>query len=124
MRTLARRNRLIVMYGLSVIVASGTAALAGAASNGFAGASRGLNALDVALLERAVKQALDSQKQGATAVWEDKQSGEAGRASVLRVYEQNGMMCAEIEHVYTTGASNRYVVPYCRITSGEWKIAF
>ena len=52
------------------------------------------------------------------------ESGQAGRATVLRVYEQNGMRCAEIEHVFTTGDANRYVVPFCRIASGEWRIAF
>jgi surface antigen len=112
------------LVAVCAILAFATPSLAAAVGNGFAGAARGLNALDVTLLEQAVRQALDTQKQGESAVWEDRESGQAGRATVLRVYEQNGMRCAEIEHVITTGNANRYVVPYCRIVSGEWRIAF
>ena len=55
--------------------------------------------------------------------WEDPDTGEAGRASVLRIYEQDGMPCAEVEHVFTTGNRYRYVLPFCR-KDGEWKMAF
>jgi hypothetical protein len=106
------------------VIAFATPSLAGAIGNGFARGARELNALDVALLEQAVRQVLETQKQSESAVWADAESGQSGRATVLRVYEQNGMRCAEIEHVFTTGNANRYVVPFCRIASGEWRIAF
>jgi len=66
----------------------------------------------------------EAQKQGATADWAAKQSGRAGRATLLRVFERNGMPCGEIEHVFTVGGGNRYVLPFCRTGDGTWKVAF
>jgi hypothetical protein len=60
---------------------------------------------------------------GASVNWKDPRHGQSGRASVLRIYEQDGMPCAEVEHVFTTGNRYRYVLPFCR-KDGEWKMAF
>jgi len=120
-RMFAGTRMLVAICG---IVAFATPMVAGAFGDGFGGAARGLNASDIALLNQAVRMALEAQAQGAYAVWEGRESGQSGRASVLRVFDRNGMKCAEVEHVFTTGNPNRYVVPYCRIASGEWRIAF
>jgi len=34
------------------------------------------------------------------------------------------MPCGEIEHVFTVGGGNRYVLPFCRTGDGTWKVAF
>ena len=60
----------------------------------------------------------------ATADWAGKQSGRAGRATLLRVFERGGMPCGEVEHVFTAGGGNRYVLPFCRTGDGTWKVAF
>jgi surface antigen len=79
---------------------------------------------DWELLKLAVRQVLEAQKEGATANWESKQSGRAGRASLLRVFKRDSMPCGEVEHVFTTGGGNRYVLPFCRTADGTWKVAF
>jgi surface antigen len=83
-----------------------------------------LSEADWELLKQSVRQVLEAQKQGATADWAAKQSGRAGRATLLRVFERNGMPCGEIEHVFTVGGGNRYVLPFCRTGDGTWKVAF
>ena len=120
-RAFAGACRLVAICGF---VTFATPTLAGAFGDGFGGAARGLSTSDITLLNQAVRTALEAQEQGAYAVWEGRESGQSGRASVLRVFDRNGMKCAEVEHVFTTGNPNRYVVPYCRIASGEWRIAF
>jgi surface antigen len=83
-----------------------------------------LSEADWELLKQSVRQVLEAQKQGATADWAGKQSGRAGRATLLRVFERDGMPCGEIEHVFTAGGGNRYVLPFCRTGDGTWKVAF
>jgi surface antigen len=86
--------------------------------------SYGLSEADWELLKRSVRQVLETQKQGATANWAGKQSGRAGRATLLRVFERGGMRCGEVEHVFTASGGNRYVLPFCRTGDGPWKVAF
>jgi surface antigen len=83
-----------------------------------------LSEADWELLKQSVRQVLEAQKQGATADWVGKQSGRAGRATLLRAFEREGMPCGEVEHVFTAGGGNRYVLPFCRVSDGTWKIAF
>ena len=96
----------------------------GAAFNDLLGRDwRRLNGKDMQLLQKTMREVLDEHSAGATKNWEDPATGESGRALVLRVYEQDGMPCAEVEHVFTTGNRYRYVLPFCR-KDGEWKMAF
>jgi hypothetical protein len=84
---------------------------------------RRLNGKDMQLLQKTMRELLDEHSLGASANWQDPDTGVSGRASVLRIYEQDGMPCAEVEHVFTTGNRYRYVLPFCR-KDGEWKMAF
>jgi hypothetical protein len=83
-----------------------------------------LSEADWELFKQSVRQVLEAQKQGATADWAGKESGRAGRATLLRVFERDGMPCGEVEHVFTAGGGRRYVLPFCRAGDGTWKIAF
>jgi surface antigen len=83
-----------------------------------------LSADDWELFRGAVRQVLEEQRQGATASWQGKQSSRAGRATLLRVFKRGTMPCGEVEHVFTAGGGNRYVLPFCRIEDGTWKVAF
>jgi surface antigen len=76
------------------------------------------------LLKGAVRQVLESATAGTTADWQDPESGRAGRASLLRVFERDGMTCGEVEHVFTDGKGTRYVLPFCQVADGSWKVAF
>src|SRR5262245_40315250 len=78
---------------------------------------------DIQLLRKSLHEVLDALVVGATATWEDPETGEAGRVSIMRLYELNGMPCAEVEHVFMTHNRYRYVMPFCR-KDGEWKMAF
>jgi surface antigen len=79
---------------------------------------------DLELLKQAVRQALESQKAGTTVEWAGKQTKRAGRVTLLRVFQLNGMPCGEVEHVFTDGSGSRYVLPFCRAADGAWKVAF
>jgi surface antigen len=94
-----------------------------AAYHDFFGRERRLNAKDLQLLHMSLRQALEAGVPGASASWQDDQTKEAGRASVVRIYQHNGMPCAEVEHVFATGNRYRYVLLFCR-KDGEWKMAF
>ncbi len=75
-------------------------------------------------LKEAVRQVLENGTVGATADWRDEASGRAGRASLLRAFQRDGMTCGEVEHVFTDGKGARYVLPFCQIADGSWKVAF
>jgi surface antigen len=75
-------------------------------------------------LRESVRTVLESREAGATASWQDDASGRAGRASLLRTYERDGMQCGEVEHVFTDGKGARYVLPFCQMADGTWKVAF
>jgi len=119
-RIFSRNSMLIATFAIAVFA---TTTFAAAFNDLFGRDMRRLNAKDIELLEQTVRDVLDARLPGAAASWENSESGEAGRASVLRVYEQNGMPCAQVEYVFTTGNRHRYVLPFCR-KDGEWKMAF
>jgi surface antigen len=83
-----------------------------------------LSAEDWELLRESVRQVLEAQQDNATATWQGEQSGRAGRATLLRAFKHNGMTCGEVEHVFTAGGGNRYVLPFCQVEDGTWKVAF
>jgi hypothetical protein len=114
-------KRMLITACIVTVFATTTS---GAAFNDLFGRDwRRLNGKDMQLLQKTMRVVLDEHSPGASAIWEDPDTGEAGRASVLRIYEMDGMPCAEVEHIFTTGNRYRYVLPFCR-KDGEWKMAF
>jgi hypothetical protein len=87
------------------------------------GRDRRLDQKDLKLLQASLLQVLETRSPGASSTWEDAESGEAGRALVLRIYERDGMPCADVEHLFTARNPYRYVLPFCR-KDGQWKMAF
>jgi hypothetical protein len=87
------------------------------------GRDRRLNEKDLKLLQASLLQVLEARSPGARSTWDDAESGEGGRALVLRIYERGGMPCAEVEHLFTARNPYRYVLPFCR-KDGQWKMAF
>jgi hypothetical protein len=67
----------------------------------FFGRDRRLNEKDLGLLQNTIRRMLGQRMQGASAQWQDEETGEAGRISALRLYEQDGTPCAEVEHHFT-----------------------
>ncbi len=121
--------RVRIFWGTSILIATCVVTVFatttfGAPFNDLFGRDwRRLSGKDMQLLQRTVREVLEMRFPGASANWEDPNTGEAGRASVLRTYERDGMPCAEVEYVFTTGNRYRYVLPFCR-KDGEWKLAF
>jgi surface antigen len=83
-----------------------------------------LSAEDWELLRDSVRQVLDAQQDNATATWQGQRSGRAGRATLLRAFKHRSMTCGEVAHVVTAGGGNRYVLPFCRVEDGTWKVSF
>jgi len=108
---------------LTCAFASFAATTYAAAVHDFFGYDRRLNAKDLQLFQQSVREVLDAKLPGVFASWEDRETNEAGRASVVRYYEHNGMVCADVQHIFTTGNRYRYVLPFCQ-KDGEWKMAF
>ena len=75
-------------------------------------------------MERARSEVLAKAQQGAVSVWRDDRTGHAGEARVARLYERNGLMCAEVDHFLKLPRESRYVIPFCRDASGTWRAAF
>lgn len=91
--------------------------------NPFDSSGVGLNKEESELMRGALRSVLEAKKAGATAEWKSS-DGRAGRATSLDVFEQNGMACANVEHVFTAGGGTTYRLPFCETADGTWKIAF
>jgi surface antigen len=117
-------RRVLSLAALALGVLAGAVAGAGTVQIPVLRLGQNLTAADQKLLTQAMRQAVGEGKAGATADWSDDSTGHAGRVTVLRVYEQGGMPCSSVEHVFTRGGGDRYVIPFCRQPDGAWKIAF
>jgi len=121
---IARDSAALVLCAGLFIALAPSASGAGLLNDPFGRETYRLSEPDWELLKQAVRQVLEAHKQGATADWTGTQSGRAGRATLLRVFERDGMPCGEVEHVFTAGGGSRYVLPFCRVADGTWKVAF
>jgi surface antigen len=83
-----------------------------------------LSQADMDLLKEAVRTVLEKQTVGATADWTSASSGKAGRATLLKTFTRDGMACGQVQHDFTKGEGQSYVLPFCRMPDGRWKIAF
>jgi surface antigen len=88
----------------------------------------GLHGDDWALMHAAAAR-LYRQEQvaaGAATRWSNPKTGDSGTVTVLQSFKQNGMACRKVRYDIRLGGtpgSNLYTVNWCRIASGEWKIA-
>jgi surface antigen len=85
----------------------------------------GLSREDLNLMRKAMRDALNEYRPGASTTWTSKSSGRAGKATVVQVFDQKGMKCAQLTHEFTKGPGNTYSAPMCKDSmDGSWKIAF
>jgi hypothetical protein len=89
----------------------------------FGGDAVTLGAEERALLGQSIVAVLDRYQAGAVSSWTGPGGSHAGRAELLRTFERQGLPCAEVEHRFTAGGGNPYTMPFCRVASGDWKIA-
>ena len=112
-----------ILITACIVAVFTTTTFAAPLNDGFGRDWRWLSGKDMQLLQNTVLEVLETQLPGAMVNWKDRETGEAGQASILRIYERDGMPCAEIEYVFTSRNRYRYVLPFCR-KDGAWKLAF
>jgi hypothetical protein len=75
-------------------------------------------------IKQSLRDVLTEYKEGAVAAWTGPDSMHGGQAKILRLYQHQGMRCAEVEHVYSGTGGARYALPFCQVADGTWKLAF
>lgn len=119
------RLRRAVMFALLVAAGFGLAPLAAAqVISPFLTDDVKLSAEDGALMRDAIRSVLESGKVDTTKSWTNPETGVSGTATLLKVYERDGAPCGEIEQVFTKPRVSRYILPFCQVPDGKWKLAF
>ena len=120
-----RASKTLVRLGVaSVLIGASGYSILEAQDFLFAESLAQLSNADREAMERARRDVLGQMKQGAVSVWKDDTTGHSGEARLRRTYEQNGLMCAEVDHIIRIPSESRYVIPFCRVGDGTWRVAF
>jgi surface antigen len=86
--------------------------------------SVGISQEDWGLMMNAMGAVLAQYRVGATSAWKSPTTNRAGEWVLTRVFERDGMKCAQITHHFTAGPGYDYTAPVCRVPDGTWKLAF
>jgi surface antigen len=65
-------------------------------------------------------------KAGETRSWTNKTSGNAGKVTIARTYDSSGMPCHALHYAISFAGQpvpQDYEFNWCRVASGQWKIA-
>ena len=118
-----RTPKTFVMLGVaSALLSAPAPAMPG--QNEFAQTLAQLSNADREAMTRARNEVLEKKELGAVTVWKDNRTGHSGEARVARIYERNGLMCAEVDHLLKLPRESHYVIPFCRDSTGTWRAAF
>jgi surface antigen len=116
------RTKLVNLAIASALIAAMPAPVL--AQNVFGRSLAQMSSADRQAMEQSRREVLERMEQGAVSTWRDEATGHSGEVRLRRVYEQNGMRCAELEQILRSPAESRYVIPFCRTTDGTWRAAF
>ncbi len=83
-----------------------------------------MTAEDLALMRQSMEKVLQAKQAGAVAEWKSSTSDNAGRSTLRKTFTRDGMACGEVVHEFTAGKGHRYVLPFCQVSGGQWKLAF
>lgn len=83
-----------------------------------------MSADDLALMRQSIEKVLAAKKAGAVSEWRSAKGENTGRSSLRKTFTRDGLPCGEVEHVFTSGDGHRYVLPFCEVKGGQWKLAF
>jgi surface antigen len=86
--------------------------------------SVGISPEDWTLMMHAMGAVLAQYKVGAKSDWKSPTTGRAGDWVLTRIFERDGMKCAQITHHFTAGPGYDYTAPVCKVPDGTWKLAF
>ena len=121
-RIMRTRTKLMSLAIGSALIAS--ASLPVLAQNVFGRSLAQMSPADRQAMEQARREVLERNEQGAVAMWRDEATGHTGVVRLTRIYERNGMSCADVEQVLRMPTESRFVIPFCRIADGTWRAAF
>jgi surface antigen len=115
-----------VLAGMTLVLAGGAAVAQVNPFHGYTGPT--LNKRDLEVGQAAMTKLLaeDHAAIAASETWENPESGNHGKLTVLRSYTQKGLPCRAVQsHVeFRTNAVPRTMtLRVCRLASGEWKPA-
>jgi surface antigen len=82
-----------------------------------------LTAEDIELLTTAADHVYDAGEIGASEAWSNAASGNSGSATLLQVFERDGLPCRRIEHVIKIkkdATPKRLELATCRTADGRW----
>jgi hypothetical protein len=96
-----------------------------------------ISAGDQSVIQQVTFRLLEQRKAGVSETWTGKRtsrkikeaSASSGTIKILRVYQDASRPCAEVENIFTLGAATpgstprHYVLEYCRLSTGLWRIA-
>ncbi|MDJ0949855.1 MAG: RT0821/Lpp0805 family surface protein [Alphaproteobacteria bacterium] len=82
---------------------------------------------DIELLRKAARNALDNLENGKRADWSNPKTGSHGLVVPTSRYESQGLPCREL-HLFVTprgkGGARHFRLPMCKVSDGQWRIAF
>ncbi len=117
----AKRAAAALAVVVSLVIAT---PLAAQLVNPFGRDSVGISEEDWTLMTSALRGVLADYKVGATRAWKSPSSGRAGRWTLTRTFQRDGMRCAQLTHKFTAGPGYGYTAPMCQVQDGSWKLAF
>lgn len=80
---------------------------------------------DLRLLNGTRDALLTGTADSGTKSWSNPKSGVSGKTTLVRSFAKKGLPCREIRYdIDSRGAKRKFVVPYCRVKDGSWKLAF
>ncbi len=86
----------------------------------------GLTREDIERMGAASEKVLQQASDNAAAVWQNPESHHAGVVRVVRTSEEHGMPCRLLDYTIRfeelVKSPDHYVVNWCRLPDGEWKI--
>jgi surface antigen len=119
-----RASKHMMMLGVALALITSLVPPALRAQNVFGRSLANLSDADRQAMERARNDVLAKMQAGAVAMWMDERTGHSGEARIARTYQQNGLMCAEVDHLLKLPRESRFVIPFCRDSTGTWRAVF
>ena len=119
-----RKRKTIVTLGVSAGLIALLVNAAPLGQNEFARSLANLSNADRQAMTRARTEVLAKMQKGAVSFWKDDRTNHSGEARLTRTYAQNGMACAEVDHVLRLPRESHYRIPFCRDGTGTWRAAF
>jgi surface antigen len=82
---------------------------------------------DLDLIETALAHKVHGSPAGTTVRWHDPETGNSGKIVLLKVFEQNGERCEQIQyHNYSPDKwrpNDHFTLTSCRQPDGSWKLS-